>query len=130
MDINEQLEKAAEQLKEKVTAPEWVGYVKTSPHKEEAPINRDWWYIRLASILRKIAIKGPIGVSKLRTIYGGKKNRGHKPSKFVRGSGSIIRKAMQQLEHIGYIKQEQKGVHKGRVLTKEGQEFLKSLKSD
>ena len=43
---------------------------------------------------------GPIGVSKLRTKYGGKKNRGHKPEHFYKGSGSVARKVLQQFETI------------------------------
>jgi len=45
--------------------PEWAHFVKTSAAKER-PAEGDWWYIRAASILRKIYLKGVIGVEKLR----------------------------------------------------------------
>ncbi|MBN2111795.1 40S ribosomal protein S19, partial [Candidatus Woesearchaeota archaeon] len=84
----------------------------------------DWWYVRAASILRKVSMLGPVGVSKLRTLYGGKKDRGMKPEKFMKGSGNIIRKALQQLEKAGLAKQAEKGTHKGRVITPKGKSLL------
>jgi len=93
-DPSELIEKTSEELKkiESVKAPEWAPFVKTGVHKERPPANLDWWFVRAASILRQIYIHGPIGVSKLRTKYGGKKNRGVKPEHFFKGSGNIIRK--------------------------------------
>nr|MCK4930460.1 30S ribosomal protein S19e [Nanoarchaeota archaeon] len=107
----------AQELKSLLKKPEWADFVKTGMHKERPPMNHDWWYARAGSILLKVKRLGPIGVSKLRTKYGGKKNRGVKPERFYRGSGSIIRKLLQQLESAGLLKQEAKGRHKGRVLT-------------
>ncbi len=46
---------------EYIAPPEWAGWVKTGVHKEHPPQNEDWWYIRCASILRRIAIDGPVG---------------------------------------------------------------------
>jgi small subunit ribosomal protein S19e len=105
-------------------APEWTAFVKTGMHKERPPQREDWWYVRAASILRNIARLGPVGTSKLRTKYGGKQDRGHRPEKFARGSGSIARKAMMQLEKAGLVKQATKGIHKGRIITKEGSQML------
>ncbi|MBW2965302.1 40S ribosomal protein S19, partial [Candidatus Woesearchaeota archaeon] len=48
------------------------------------------------------------------------KNRGHKPEKFCKGSGSILRKVLQQLEAAGLLKNEKEGVRKGRVITPKG----------
>ena len=80
--------------------------------------------MRTASVLTPIKAKGPIGVSKLRRKYGGKKNRGVKEEHSYKGSGSIIRKCLQQLEKAGLIKQMEKGVHKGRILTTKGQSLI------
>lgn len=125
MNTDELIEKAAIELKKKgIEIPEWAAYVKTGVGKVRPPQNNDWWYFRLASILRKVYLLGPIGVSKLRTKYGSRHRRGHKPPKFKKGSGNIIRTGFQQLEKLGYIKQTQIGNHKGRVITKEGKEFL------
>ncbi|MFT4304741.1 MAG: 30S ribosomal protein S19e [Candidatus Woesearchaeota archaeon] len=113
--------------KEEFKAPSWTVFVKTGVNKDRPPINKDWWYIRVAAILRSVAKLGPIGVSKLRTKYGGKHRRGYKPPKFEKGSGSIIRKALQQLEKSKLIQQTNKGVHKGRIITKEGTLLLNSV---
>ena len=128
-DINatKLITKAAEELKKEIKMPEWAIFVKTGTSRERPPVNKDWWYTRAAAILRKIYINGPIGVSKLRTKYGGKKNRGYKPAKFYKASGKIIRTVLQQLEKAGYIKFEEKKVHKGRVVTKKGKSFLDKL---
>jgi len=119
---NELNKKVADELKkQKLVEPtDWSKFVKTGHHKERLPDNDDWWYYRSAAILRSIAKLGPIGTQKLRTKYGGKKQRGHQPSKFFAASGSIIRKILQQLEKAELIKQVEKGYHKGRVLTPKG----------
>jgi small subunit ribosomal protein S19e len=108
-------------------APEWAIYVKTGMNKERTPVKRDWWQTRIAAVLRSVANLGPIGVSKLRTKYGGKHRRGHKPAKFARGSGNIIRKVLQQLEKANLIQQTKIGVHKGRVITKQGALLLNKV---
>ena len=125
-DTSELVDKASEELKkiESIKAPEWAVYVKTGVHKERPPIKNDWWYVRAASVLRKIYTLGPIGISKLRVKYGGKKNRGTKTEHFYKGSGSIIRKIMQQLEKEGFVKKDLKSVHKGRIITAKGKKFL------
>ena len=107
----------AKKLELELEKPDWADFVKTGVHKERPPVDDKWWFMRGASILLKINDFEPIGVSKLRTIYGGRKNRGVKPEHFFRGSGSIIRKLLQQLETKGFLKQETKAQHKGRELT-------------
>jgi small subunit ribosomal protein S19e len=126
---NELINKAAVELKkQKLVQPtEWSKFVKTGHHKERLPDSDDWWFYRAAAILRSIARLGPVGTQKLRTKYGGKKNRGHKPEHRYNASGSIIRKILQQLEKSELIKQTEKGVHKGRVLTPKGISFLDKI---
>ena len=130
-DQSELVEKASQELKKvnAVKAPSWAAFVKTGMHKERPPVKDEWWHIRAASVLRQIYRKGPIGVSKLRTAYGGKKNRGYKTEHFYRGSGSILRKILQQLEAAGFVKKEEKNIHKGRVLTAAGKKFLDTVAS-
>jgi len=132
VDASKLIKKASEELKkiELIKAPEWAKYVKTGASKERPPVEKDWWYARSASILRKVYILGPIGVSKLRKKYGGKKNRGHKPERNYKGGGSIIRKALQQLEKDELIKQVEKGVHKGKIITPKGKKFLDKLSGE
>lgn len=124
-DINDLIIQVSEELKKmkEIAPPEWASFVKTGAHKERAPDNPDWWYMRSASVLRKIAILGPIGISKLRTKYGGKKDRGTKPEHFAKGSGSIARKVLQQLEKAGLVKKQEKG-RKGRVIAPKGVSLL------
>ena len=130
-DPSELVEKTAEEMKKlsNIKAPPWAMLVKTGMHKERPPVRNDWWYARAASILKKIYALGPIGVSKLRTKYGGKKNRGYKPERFYRGSGSIVRKIIQQLEKEGFVKTDLKSQHKGRLITAKGKKFLDDVAS-
>ncbi len=127
---NELIEKAGIELKKLGLAkPVWADFVKTGMHKEKPPMNPDWWYYRLAAVLRSTYKLGPIGVSKLRKKYGGRKNRGHQPDKVFKGSGSVIRKALQQLEESGFVAKGDKGVHKGRIITPKGKSFLDKIAS-
>ncbi len=118
------IQKTAEKLKEmNIGVPAWVPFVKTGVSRERRPDQDDWWYIRCASILRKIYIYGPVGVSRLRTAYGGRKNRGHAPEHFYKGSGNIIRKALQELEKLGLVEKRPEG----RVITPKGRSFLDNI---
>ncbi len=118
----------ARYLKEKVPQvkpPEWAFYAKTGAHKERVPSDSDWWYYRCASILRKLYVRGePVGIESLRVAYGGRKNYGVAPEHFVKGSGSIIRKALQQLEKAGLVV---KVPRKGRTLSPKGRSLLDKL---
>lgn len=124
---NKLIEKASNELKKVIKAPEWSMFVKTGVSKERPPEDPDWWYKRAAAVLRSVYMKGPIGTNKLRTKYGSKKNRGNKPEKFFKSSGKILRTVLQQLEKAELLVQQQKGVHKGRVITAKGKSFLDKL---
>ena len=110
-----------------INPPEWSAVVKTGMSRERPPLRDDWWFVRTASVLLAVRSKGPIGVAKLRRKYGGRKNRGHKPDKFYKGSGNIIRKVLQQLESIGFLKQVEKSSHKGRFITPKGTSFVDKI---
>ena len=124
------VEKLAEKLKNEIKEPDWAPFTKTGVFKERTPDKKDWWYMRAASILRKIHLKGPIGVAKLTTLYGGKKNRGYKPEKFYPGSSHIIRTILQQLEKAQLITQGKKGIHKGRITTSKGIALLDKTENE
>ena len=115
----------AQELKStgKVQPPEWAAYAKTGVHREMPPINPDWWYVRCASVLRRIYIDGPVGVSRLRSYYGGKQRKPVATPRFAKGSGSIVREALQQLEKAGYVKK----IKLGRLITPEGQAFMDNM---
>jgi len=117
------IERLKERLKEikEIEAPEWINFVKSGAHRERPPEQQDFWYIRAASILRRIYLDGPVGVERLRTYYGGRRRRGHKPPRVYKASGAIIRRILQQLEKAGLVEKIDK---KGRRITPKGQRLL------
>ncbi len=124
------ISKAAEELKknEAIQAPAWAPFVKTGAHKERPPEDPDWWFTRVASVLRRVYLDGPIGIRHMRKAYGGKKNVGSRPEKVKRGSGNIARKALQQLESAGYVQKDSIGKKiLGRKISPAGQKFLDSI---
>ncbi|MBI2141786.1 30S ribosomal protein S19e [Candidatus Woesearchaeota archaeon] len=126
VDANQFIEELARELQKvrDVKPPAWADFVKTGTYKERPPHRKDWWHVRTAAVLRTVARLGPIGTAKLRTRFGGKHSRGYKSERFAKGSGSILRKALQQLEKAGLIKQAVKGVHKGRVITQKAASMM------
>ncbi len=122
------IERLAMYLKTRISEvkpPPWAYMVKTGAHKERVPQDPDWWYYRAASILRKLYKSNePIGIETFRTIYGGRKNYGVAPEHFVKASGSVIRKILQQLEKANLVR---KVPRKGRVLTPAGRALLDRL---
>jgi len=58
----------------KIRVPKWADLVKTATFKELSPYDPDWYYIRAASIARKVYLRGGLGVGKLRQLYGGREN--------------------------------------------------------
>jgi len=118
------VEAIAEKLKEfpEISPPKGSEFWKTAFFKELAPIDSEnFWYIRCASLLRKVKKFGPIGVKKLRKFYGGRNRKGKGLHHSARGSGKIIRVALQQLEKANLIKMKEK---QGRVLSSEGTSLL------
>ena len=123
------IDKTAQKLKadKLVSPPEWAMFAKTGHSRERPPTNPDWWFVRAASILRRVALLGPIGTEKLRTHYGGRKNLGHAPEHHFKGSGAVIRTILKQLDASGLTKQVEKNQHKGRMVTPKGQALLYSI---
>jgi small subunit ribosomal protein S19e len=118
-------EKLKEELKkiEQIKPPNWMSFAKSGSHRERPPQQADFWYIRAASLLRRLSIEGTVGVERLRTFYGGRRRRGHKPAISKVAWGSIIRKLLQQLESTGLVAKDKKG----RKLTPKGQKLLSSI---
>ena len=117
------IDKLANKLKENtnITPPDWSEYVKTGVHREKAPIQPDWWYTRVAAVLRKVYINTPIGIEHLSAMFGGAVDHGAKRSHSRTGSRAIIRHSLQQLEAAGLI-ETVKG--KGRAISSTGQKFI------
>jgi small subunit ribosomal protein S19e len=118
----------SEQLKKdkKISPPTWASYVKTGTHAEKIPQNKDWWYTRCASLIRKVYLHGPIGISDLKSYYGGRKRIGYNLDHHKDAGGAIIRKALQQLESAGYIDRK----NKGRMISNEGMKRVDRLATE
>ncbi len=125
-DFNLKLAEALKKLGE-LKKPEFMDYVKSSPSKERPPVDEDFWFKRAASILRQIYIRKIVGVNRLRTRYGSKKNRGKKPERFMKSGGKIIRLILQQAEKAGLV-EKISTKKKGRSLTKHGRKLIEELK--
>jgi len=108
-----------------VEAPPWQEFAKTGAGKELPPEQADFWPRRVASLLRTVAVDGPVGVERLTTAYGGTKRGSTRyrvaPNRSADGSGSIVRTALQQLEAAGLVDQEGSA---GRVVTADGRSLL------
>jgi len=124
------IQRLAHYLKDEVDQiipPPWASVVKTSSHAQRSPQNADWWFTRCASILRKVYLKGPIGIQRLRAEYGGRKDRGVRPEHTQKGGGAIVRKLLQQL---GEAKLVQPLGNRGRTVTKQGRSLLDRLSTE
>lgn len=120
------IERVAEFLKKEdnIKPPEWASLVKTGVHKEKSPVQSGWWYRRVAAVLRKVYLEGPIGSSRLGARYGGREDRRAKPFHARKGSRSVARHTLQQLEAAGYISFTE---GRGRVISPKGQSLLDNL---
>ena len=124
------IEKLANYLKEEIDEidpPVWSSFAKTGVYAQRPPRNPDWWFIRCASILRKIYIKGPIGIELLRQEYGGRVDRGARPEHATRGGGAIIRNALKQLQSAGLVQAQR---NEGRVVTSKGRQLLDRVSTE
>jgi small subunit ribosomal protein S19e len=106
-----------------ISPPSWAKFVKSGVHRERSPEQEDFWFIRTASVLRRIYLDGPVGVSRLRSYYGGARKKGSRPKHFRKASGNIIRKILQQLEKANFIEKNKKG----KKITNKGREFLNKI---
>ena len=110
-----------------VEPPKWAPFVKTGVHTQLAPTQHDWWYLRSASVLRKIYLVGPTGVERLSSEYGGRRDRGSAPYHARTGSRAVLRAIVHQLERSGLV-QAQK--NRGRRVSAEGQRMLDRISRD
>ncbi len=122
---SELIEKVAEKLKDDpyVKPPNWANFIKTASFKKTQPQQSDWWYIRAASVLYQVYRRGPIGLSKLRKVYGGRASGKNRPEKKGIAAGKVIRLIMQQLELSNYLVK----TVKGRKISPRGQKLLNEI---
>ncbi|MFP4217639.1 MAG: 30S ribosomal protein S19e [Salinarchaeum sp.] len=125
------LEAAAEDLAERLDPPVWSEYAKSGTHAELAPEQEDFWARRAASLLRRVATDGPVGVERLSTAYGGLDAGSNRyrvaPAHRSDGSKHLIRTLLQQLEEEGLVATAE---GEGRVATDEGVSYLDQLAED
>ncbi|MGQ9718801.1 MAG: 30S ribosomal protein S19e [Nitrososphaerales archaeon] len=124
------IRRLAEELKKRypqVSPPAWAICVKTGSHAERQPQDRDWWYVRCASLLRKVYLHGPIGLSDLKIVYGGRKSTGYSLYHHRDAGGSAIRVPLHQLEASGLVVKKNK---RGRILTGQGRALLDRLSTE
>ncbi|PSN83145.1 hypothetical protein B9Q13_00040 [Candidatus Marsarchaeota G2 archaeon ECH_B_SAG-G16] len=104
--------------------PSWVRFVKTSVGNLEPPSDPDWWYVRAASILRKLALKQSLSVKALSYQYGTRWRRGRRRERSVPGSAGLIRRILQALEEAKLV---QKKANLGRTLSPQGKSLIESV---
>lgn len=118
-------EAVAADLEDRIEEPAWASFAKSGDHAELPPENDDFWYVRAASLLRKVATDGPVGVERLSTEYGGAKQGSNRyrvaPPRRSDGSKKIIRLILQQLEEEDLVETAE---GEGRRITAEGRSLL------
>lgn len=127
----ELIDALADELADDVEEPDWAEFAKTGDGRELPPEQDDFWQQRAASILRRIATDGPVGVDRLATYYGSKKRGSNRykvaPASNTRGSKKIIRTILQQLEDEDLV---QKQGSDGRIVSGDGRALLDDTASD
>jgi small subunit ribosomal protein S19e len=126
------IEAVADRLAERgMEEPDWARFTKSGADRELPPEQDGFWHRRAASVLRKVAVDGPVGVERLTGEYGGAKQGSTRyrvaPAHSADGSGKIVRTVLQQLEADGLVDQEGSA---GRVVTAEGRSLLDSTAGD
>lgn len=126
--VNQQIKKLAKLLEsnEILKQPEWIMNVKSGSSRERLPQQDNFWYLRLASMLRTVYLKGPVGTNTLRVKYGKRTEHTVARSHHRRAGGKIIRLGLQKLEEAKLIAKDK---NKGRIITPSGNAIIaKSIK--
>ncbi len=126
--VNNQIEKLAKALEgiETLKSPAWIMNVKSGSSRERLPQQENFWYLRLASMLRTIYLNGPIGTNTLRGKYGKRTEHTVRRSHYRKAGGKIIRLGLQKLEEAKLVTKDK---NKGRIATPAGISLItKSLK--
>lgn len=120
------IEALAEKLEGELEEPDWARFAKSGTGREFPPEQADFWFVRAASVLRTVAINGPVGVERLATAYGsakeGSARYGVAPRHRSDGSRKLLRRMLQQLEDAGYVERPPDDV--GRQLSADGRSLL------
>jgi len=125
-EFNTKLANALKEFEE-FEKPTWLDFVKSGANRARPIADSEFWHKRAASILRQAYVRKIVGVNRLRTRYGGRKDRGMRPPEFRPSSGKIIRLILQQSEKAGLL-EKSKSKKAGRQLTLKGKKLLESIK--
>ena len=98
---------------QKLNVPAYHDLIKTATYKELCPQDPDWYYVRAASVARKIYLRGGIGVGAFQKIYGGAKSNGSRRPHFAKAAAGIHRNILQALTEIDLVakKKDKKSAH-------------------
>ena len=106
-----------------IDTPDWAGFVKTAVSRERPPSQENWWFLRSAALLRKVAREGPIGVTHLSQAYGGSKDNGAMPNTPAGLVEKVPTKTVETEE--GEVQ-----LYAGRRITSTGQKMLNEIAHD
>ena len=105
----------------------WHDLIKTGTFKELCPQDPDWYYVRAASVARKVYLRGGVGVGAFQKIYGGAKSNGSRRPHFAKAAAGLHRNILQALTEIDLVAK--KKDKKGRWITRSGQRELDTIAS-
>jgi len=113
------------------TSPTGSNSPRAAPARRLPPKQEDFWYVRSASLLRKVAQNEPIGIERLATEYGSKKRGSNRysvrPGEHEGGSRKLIRASLQALEEDGLVTT---AAGEGRRISDDGEAFLSEVAAD
>ncbi|KAF2076408.1 hypothetical protein CYY_002313 [Polysphondylium violaceum] len=106
----------------RVQIPKWVDIAKTATYKELPPSNPDWIYYRIATLARKVYLRGGDGVDTYKKVFGQNRRNGVRPNAFAVANGGNIRYCLKQLANLKVV--EEDTVKGGRIITATGRRDL------
>lgn len=86
-----------------IVLPQDYDILKNGAGKQNSPIQNDWYYARMAAIIDIMARKGQVTVEDMCVEFGNYKNRGRRPSKFVKADAELMQTIFENLIRIGWI---------------------------
>jgi len=109
----------------KIDLPEWHDLVKTGTHKELCPQDPDWYYVRAASMARKVYLRGGTGIGAFTKVYGSRRRKDCRARHFHPAAKGVLRHVLQELEKLDIVGRDK--AKKGRWITKNGQHLLDTV---